>query len=228
MNAPGARRVGWLRTLCAAVAAGASLAAAQDTSIIDALKIRAEAGDKRATRQVADAYYIGKDGVEQDFAEAARWYHMLAKQGDVRAQTTLGLMYARGYGVKKNPQAALRWWSFAAAANDPGAQYSLGTLYLLGEGVQQDFVQAARWFRQAAQKGHVQAQHDLGMMFHEGRGVPKDSRWAYYWVKVAALQGDEKAQESLKRVAAGMSAEQIREAEEQAAEWMKRAKKLLK
>jgi hypothetical protein len=51
---------------------------------------------------------------------------------------------------------------------------------------------------------------------------------AYFWVKVAALQGDDLAQESLKKVRAGMTADQIQEAEEQAEEWMKRAKKLLK
>ena len=123
---------------------------------------------------------------------------------------------------------AYHWWSFAAAANDAGAQYNLGTLLRRGEGVQQDFAQAARWFRQAAQRGHVQAQHDLGMLYYEGQGVDKDARWAYYWIKVAALQGDDKAEESLKKVAAGMSADQIREADRQAAEWMAKAKKILK
>jgi TPR repeat protein len=94
--------------------------------------------------------------------------------------------------------------------------------------VQQDFAQAAKWFRQAAQRGHVQAQHDLGMLYHEGQGVEKDPRWAYYWIKVAALQGDDKAEESLKKVSVGMSADQVREAERQAAEWMAKAKKTLK
>ncbi|MCC7484366.1 MAG: sel1 repeat family protein [Burkholderiales bacterium] len=210
------------------LAAGAPCVPAQDKAGIDELKARAEAGERNATRQVAEAYYLGRDGVTQDFVEAARWYHRLAKQGDVRAQTTLGLMYARGYGVGKDLQAAHRWWSYAAAANDPGAQYSLGTLYLLGEGVQQDYARAARWYRQAAQRGHVQAQHDLGLLYYEGRGVEKDGRWAYYWVRVAALQGDDKAQETIKRVSAGMSAGEIREAEEQAQEWVKKAKKLLK
>ena len=61
-----------------------------------------------ATRQLADAYYAGRGGVEQSFPEAARWYEKLAKQGDVRAQATIGLMYLRGYGVPQDIQAALR------------------------------------------------------------------------------------------------------------------------
>ena len=228
MNASRARRLGCVWGICATLVAGAPLAAEQRKANIEELKLRAEAGDRQATRQVAEAYYLGRDGVEQDFSEAARWYHVLAKQGDVRAQTTLGLMYIRGYGVNKDPQQALRWWSFAAAANDPGAQYSLGTLYLTGQGVQQDFAKAARWYGQAARRGHVQAQHDLGMLYHEGRGVEQDPRQAYFWVKVAALQGDDKAQDALKNVAAGMSPAHVREAEEQAAEWMAKAKSLLK
>jgi uncharacterized protein len=215
------------RAACALIAFGIGVGVAQNVTLDD-LKIRAEAGDKSATRQLAEAYYLGREGAEQNFSEAARWYLKLAQQGDVRAQTTLGLMYIRGYGVTKDPAAAYRWWSFAAAANDPGAQYNLGTLLRRGEGVQQDFTQAAKWFRQAAQRGHVQAQHDLGMLYYAGQGVEKDSRWAYYWIKVAALQGDDKAEESLKKVSAGMNPDQVREADRQATEWMAKAKKMLK
>ena len=210
---------------------GAPFAGAQEakpTPTVEDLKNRAEAGDKSATRQLADAYYLGREGAEQDFSEAARWYLKLAQQGDVRAQTTLGLMYSRGYGVKKDPQAAHRWWSFAAAANDPGAQYNLGLSFANGDGVAQDYARAAQWYDKAAQRTHVQAQHNLGLLYHEGTGVAKDPVRAYFWVKVAALQGDDLSQETLKKVAAGMSPDQIREAEAQAGEWMKRAKKLLK
>jgi TPR repeat protein len=210
------------------LAAGIQIAGAQGNVTIEDLKIRAEAGDRTATRQLAEAYYLGREGVEQNFSEAARWYYKLAQQGDVRAQTTLGLMYSRGYGVKKDPQAAQRWWSFAAAANDPGAQYNLGLAYANGDGVPQDYAQAARWYDLAAKRTHVQAQHNLGMLYYEGKGVAKDPVRAYFWVKVAALQGDDLAPESLKKVRAGMTADQIRQAEEQAEEWMKKAKKLLK
>ena len=195
---------------------------------IDGLKLRAEAGDRTATRQLAEAYYLGRDGAEQNFGEAARWYLKLAQQGDVRAQTTLGLMYARGYGVAKDPAAAHRWWSFAAAANDPGAQFNLGLSYATGDGVAQDFERAAQWYDKAAQRTHVQAQYNLGMLYFEGKGVARDPQRAYFWVKVAALHGDDLAQDALERFATGMSADQIRQAESQADEWMKLKKKLLK
>ncbi|HEU0289695.1 MAG TPA: tetratricopeptide repeat protein [Burkholderiales bacterium] len=210
------------------LAACASIALAQDKINIDDLKVRSDAGDRSATRQLAEMYYVGRGGVEQNFSEAAVWYEKLAKQGDRRAQTSLGLMYARGYGVKKDPEAAHRWWSFAAAQNDPGAQYNLGLSYAQGDGVKQDHERAVQWYSKAASRGHVQAQHNLGTLYHEGKGVARDPVRAYFWVKVAALQGDDISLESLKAVGQGMSASQIRQAEDEAEEWMRRNKKLIK
>ena len=84
--------------LAIGLVAGRTLA--QDNIPITDLKMRAQAGDKTATRQLAEAYYLGK-GVDQDYKQAAQWYEKLAKQGDVQAQTTVGIMYARGYGVDR-------------------------------------------------------------------------------------------------------------------------------
>lgn len=207
--------------------AGGACGAAENILLND-LKIRADAGDKTATRQLAEAYYLGRDGVEQDFKLAAQWYEKLAKQGDVRAQTSLGLIYARGYGVEKNMPMALKWLNLAAIQRDPGAQYSLSTLYFMGEGIPQNLVESARLRKEAAMRGHVQAQADLGRMYWEGMGVEKDLRQAYYWLAVAAQQGDDTAPDDLKKVAAGMSGDQIKDAEKQARDWMAKAKKVWK
>jgi uncharacterized protein len=219
MSALASRLAGALLVACLATAA------AQDRINVEDLRIRSDAGDRSATRQLAELYYLGRGGVGQDFGEAARWYERLAKQGDARAQSSLGLMYARGYGVPKNLETARRWWSFAAAQNDPGAQYNLGVIYATGEGVPQDYKQAAHWLDRAAQRGHVQAQHNLGMLHHEGKGVERDPLRAYFWIKVAALQGDEVAQTALDAVGSRMSADQIQQAEREAGEWMKRNSK---
>jgi TPR repeat protein len=216
-----------IRACILVLAACAGLAAAQEAADIEALKAKADSGDRRAGRLLAEMYYVGRGGVEQNFAEAARWYEKLAKQGDPRAQTSLGLMYARGYGVPKSMDAARRWWSFAASQNDPGAQYNLGVIYAEGDGVAQDFKRAAQWLDRAAQRGHVQAQHNLGMLYHEGKGVPRDPVKAYFWMKVAALQGDDGSGQALKRVGQGLSDGQVRQAESEAAEWMKRYKKIV-
>lgn len=219
-----------IRRLACALAAVAAfgLAAAQSRLNVDNLKLRAATGDKAATRQLADLYYAGRGGVEQDFREAARWYEKLAKLGDARAQTSLGLMYARGYGVEKNLRMAHRYWSFAAAQNDPGAQFNLGLTYSRGDGVAQDFERAFQWYTKAANRGHVQAQHNLGMLYYLGKGVDGDPVRAYFWVKVAALQGDEVAGKTVETVAKALTAEQIREADAQADAWMKKARNVVR
>lgn len=217
------------RLACAVAMLGAfGLAAAQDTAHVDDLRVRAAAGDKAATRQLADMYYAGRGGVKQDFREAARWYEKLAKLGDARAQTSLGLMYARGYGVEKNLQLAHRYWGFAAAQNDPGAQFNLGLSYSRGDGVAQDLERAAQWWTKAASRGHVHAQRSLGALYHMGRGVDRDVVRAYFWVKVAALQGDKIAGSALPGLAAELTADQIRETDAQADAWMKKSRSLLR
>jgi TPR repeat protein len=214
------------RAIAALLLAGAAgLSSSQEKVNIEDLKVRSAAGERAATRQLAEMYYVGRGGAEQNFGEAARWYEKLAKQGDPRAQTSLGLMYARGYGVAKNMETARKWWNFAAAQNDPGAQYNLGVIYSTGEGVEQDYGRAAHWLRLAAQRGHIQAQNNLGLLYHEGKGLDRDLVRAYFWLKVAALQGDDVSQQALGNVGKGMSADQIREAEGQASDWMKKMKK---
>jgi TPR repeat protein len=227
MNAS-AIRLAWILLLAGCLgAAVAQDKPAADRINVEDLKVRSDAGDRSATRQLAEMYYVGRGGVEQNFSEAARWYERLAKQGDARAQTSLGLMYARGYGVAKNLEIARRWWSFAASQNDPGAQYNLGVIYSKGEGVAQDPVQAAQWLNRAAQRGHVQAQHNLGLLYYEGKGVERDPVRGYFWLKVAALQGEDLAQEALNSRGKSMSADQVRQAESQADDWMKKYKKVV-
>jgi TPR repeat protein len=209
--------------LCFAAALLPGTALPQERLLVEDLKLRSGAGDKNATRTLAEAYYLGRGGVEQNFTEAARWYLVLARQGDARAQTSIGLMYARGWGVKQDFAEARRWWNFAAAQNDPAAQFNLGLLYSQEE--PRDYARAISWYRRAAARGHVQAQHNLGMLYHEGKGTDPDPVQAYFWIRVAALQGDEVASKSLIAVSAGMRPDDIAKGEAEANAWMEHARR---
>jgi TPR repeat protein len=207
-----------VRLLASLVLCASCHAQATDSQItINDLTLRAAAGDRTAMRALANAYYTGQDGAEQDFTKAADWYRRLAQSGDARAQTSLGLMYARGYGVPKNMTEAQRWWNYAAAQNDPGAQFNLGLGYAQGDGVAANPALAARWFGEAAQRGHVLAQYNLGLLLHQGKGVERNPQQAYYWTRVAALQGDERAQQNLKALGDGLSESQKQDADSRAA-----------
>lgn len=197
-------------------------ALAQEAINVEDLKMRSGAGDKAATRALAEAYYLGRGGVEQDFTEAAQWYRRLAAQGDARAQTSLGLMYARGLGFEKNLAEARRWWSLAAAQNDAGAQHNLGMVYLEGQGVQPDPAQALHWFRRAGQSGHVTSQRILGLMLYEGEGTAPDRIAGLTWIAIAAQSGDEIAQETVKLLAQRVPPEQLGQAQKNAREWLKK------
>jgi hypothetical protein len=52
--------------------------------------------------------------VQQDAAEAARWFREAAQRGHADAQLILAIMYAEGQGVKRDDVLAYSWATFAA------------------------------------------------------------------------------------------------------------------
>ena len=64
--------------------------------------------------------YANGQGVEQDYAQAARWYRLAAEQGLAYSQYNLGLMYANGQGVGQDYVQAYMWYDLAATNAPPG------------------------------------------------------------------------------------------------------------
>jgi len=104
-----------------------------------------------------------------------------AEQGDARAQTNLGRMYANGRGVPEDKAEAVRWYRLGAEQGYAIAQTTLGLMYSLGDGVPQDYVEAARWLRLAAEQGDAVAQYNLERLSDGGEGAP------YYLAALAGL-----------------------------------------
>ena len=100
------------------------------------------------------AMYDNGDGVPENDAEAANWYHQAAGQGHVNAQFNLGVMYANGEGVAENAVEAASWYRKAADQGDYRAQYNLGVLYANGEGVPQSSSESYVWLNIAAMAGN--------------------------------------------------------------------------
>ncbi|TPQ30926.1 tetratricopeptide repeat protein [Cupriavidus pinatubonensis] len=149
----------------------------------------AERGDADAQFAVAEAYRMGKD-VNEDLAEALRWYRAAAIQGHAAAQNNLGTMYLNGIGVDNNPAEAAHWYRLAAEQGEEVAQFNLAMRYLHGQGVEQSDVEAVGWFAQAAEHGHIEAIGELGTMYRFGRGVPRDIAAAARYHMMAAMDGD--------------------------------------
>jgi len=80
---------------------------------INALILKASAGDVNAQRQVGKAYAEGL-GVSPKPKEAARWYLLAASQGESMSQVALANAYADGTFVPKNEIEAEKWYRTAA------------------------------------------------------------------------------------------------------------------
>ena len=163
----------------------------------------AEAGDAEAQEWLGWMYANGK-GVEQDDAEAVKWYRLAvegfrraAEAGDAEAQYNLGVMYGEGRGVAQDDAEAVKWWLLAAEAGDASARYNLGWMYANGKGVEQDDAEAVKWFRRAADASHVRAQYNLGRIYFNGEGVEQNYAEAVKWWRLAAEAGLADAQNGL-------------------------------
>ena len=120
-----------------------------------------------------------------DYRTALNEFIPLAKQGDIRAQNSLGRMYGIGNGVDQDHEQSSYWYNKAAEQGDIKAQYELGVMYIKGEGVNEDAKKAFYWHMQAAIQGDARAQDSVGLAYNFGWGVNKDSEQSTYWSRKA-------------------------------------------
>jgi Subtilase family len=127
------------------------------------LSQQAGRGDQQALTQLQDAAQAGDadaqtwlamyaHGVEDD-ATAARWALSAAALGEPTAQSFLGSMYNRGWGVPMDPRAAQAWWLRAARAGVAAAMYNMGTTIAGGRGAPADLEFGYALMRAAALRG---------------------------------------------------------------------------
>jgi TPR repeat protein len=124
-----------------------------------------------------------------DYATVLREWTPLAKQGNVRAQFNLGVMYAKGDGVPQDDKTAVKWFRLAAEQGNADAQVNLGWMYFEGKGVPKYYKTAVKWYRLAAEQGDARAQFYLGLMYSKGQGVSQDYKTAAKWFRKSAEQG---------------------------------------
>ena len=103
---------------------------------------KAFSGDAPSRVTIGDCYYNGA-GVGQDFAKAAYWYALAAKQGDADGQFKLGLCFKNGEGTAQNFRKSIYWLEKAAIAGHPSAQFHMGNFFEYGLGVEKEAVRPA-------------------------------------------------------------------------------------
>ena len=199
----------------------------------------AEQGDAAALHNLAAMYDHGHD---MDSLWLARLYQKAAKQGSEKARFMLGVLapYENGvwYYRRGDYKKSAQWYRIAAEGGHPKAQYSLGYMYSEGEGVPQDHREAIRWYRRAAknglgkaqdvlsaihekiepvfraaEEGDAHSQYRMGVAYHRGIWIPKDDVHSYMWLSLAASGGSERAGKLRDQLKAGLTPEEVAEAE---------------
>ena len=101
-------------------------------------------GNPVAQHRLGVMYVMGQ-GVEQDLAEATRWFRKAAEQGQGESEYSMGLRYLWGQSVAQDDQEAARWLKLAADQGVAPAAAALKNRYANGEGVPRDLVEACKW-----------------------------------------------------------------------------------
>lgn len=121
----------------------------------------AKDGDPNAMLQIGLYYHKG-NGVNQNYAEASKWFRKAADLGNAEAQFQLGEKYIECYGCVQNYQEAAKWYRKAANQDHPESLYKLGLLYMKGKGVVANEKKANELISRAAELGYPNAVDYIG------------------------------------------------------------------
>jgi len=177
------------------------------------LKEGAEKGDAHAQYHYGLLHANGDEN-NLNFVLAAEWIGKAAAQGLPQALSTLGWLYASGYGVDQSDARAGECYLQAAEGGSVKDQYMAASMYRWGRyGVEADPAKAVHWYQQAAEQGHPAAQNAVGRLCMDGElGVVKDQVTAFQWLTLAAVGGNSAAAKSLEELQGQMSDAQRTEA----------------
>lgn len=138
-------------------------------------------------------------GVEENEAEAFKYFLMAAERGYPRAMHRAGMSYYYGWGIKENKEEAFRWFNDAAQSGMSAAGYYLGMMLREGEGCTANEEEGMQWLQKSAENDYADAQFELGNCYLLGRGVAEDAERAMEWFEKAADNGHEQAQKVVGR-----------------------------
>ena len=173
--------------------------------VIDSTSIimdKAKAGDAAAQNTVGVWYYIGKDTIKQDYAQALQWWARSAKQENIDAIANMAMCYQLGRGTEKDSALAVALYEKAIKKGNTTiipqheqivkntrslfSSLLLRDCYVKGLGVKKDPAQALKYQAIAAEGGHEASQFALGLYYLNNKQADKSAEW----FKKAASQGN--------------------------------------
>ncbi len=146
----------------------------------------AQAGDKAAQTELAQAHYDGKWGLAANPSKAWPWFEAAAHQGEGRASFMLARMAKYGQGVPADLSLSVHWLQTSSEQGNVQAMFLLSNAYAAGEGVLRDADLSKQWLERSAAGDFPVAIQALAMaMEGQGRTNPEAVTEARHLLKEA-------------------------------------------
>lgn len=120
---------------------------------------------------------------------AAQRIEALAAAGNPYACHTLGIMYFKGEGKKKDDKEASKWFEQAASQNLAEGLAMVAEMNFTGRGRPKNYQKALELYKKAADLTSPDACINLGFMYSNGLGVEKDYAKARTWYQLGSERG---------------------------------------
>ena len=170
------------------------------------MALAADKGHAGARYNLGNSYFKGRGGLAIDFNRCVELWDQSAKQGLVKSQFSLGMMYVLGsrdglpMTIPVDPQLSFRWLLAAAKQGNVQAMMNIGMAYAAGRGVEQNDESAFDWSLKAAETGSSTAQCMVGHCYEHGRGCEIDLVQALQWYRKSAAQEHQRAAAAVVRL----------------------------
>lgn len=152
---------------------------------------------------VAHKYYVGKEGLAQDFSKAFQLFLKAAQAvsagGDANNPLNseyyyiVGDFYYNGQGTRQNYGEALKWFTRAANLGTGKAAYRIAEMHKNGQGVRKSTQSAIEWFAKAHDNYNKDAAYMIAQIYVKGDGIKPDMDEAQKWFVAAVRSGNEDA-----------------------------------
>ena len=120
---------------------------------------------------------------------------MLARLGDINAETALAILYLEGKGTEKDPRRAKACLELAISHGSSAAAIYLGEEYISGRNFDKNADLALECFTKAASLGYTDAYEKMGDIYHSGELCEKDIARAIELYELASVGGSDSARE---------------------------------
>lgn len=163
--------------------------------------------------------HIQGNGVLQDYVEGARLVCASAEQGDTNGAFNCGTVLREGLGLSKDEVRAYEWFGKAAENGHVAAMNARAAGLIEGKYLTKDIPAAVALLERSATRGDAAGLFALAQMQAAGLAGDPDLIEAHKNFNLAAALGHPEAAGARTNLEAGMSAEDIALAQEQARIW---------